>query len=196
MEKRVYRYERCNIDFYPHFISENGSARLFKYLEDNVLWNRSIAPGRRVQQNYGDPGISYTVTFRDNTIVRVCKPWLPILEKVRDAVTAVTGQPYNYCVVQRYPNGKVGINPHRDKEMDPNTAIAGISLGATRRLIMSPPCYNRVDKTSIIMPLNSGSLYVLNPPTNNYWTHCIEKDGDIEDVRISLTFRYYTGHAT
>ena len=191
------KLERCNIDFYPNFLSEEEANNLFEYLEKEVVWNtRGTFPGkasntRRIDQNYGDDGVSYTVNFKNGSTTRVCKKWLEPLKKLRDKLSKVTNSPYNYCVVQRYPSGKIGISPHRDKEMNANTDIAGISLGATRELIMLPPHYNKQDTEQISYKLTPGSLYVLKPPTNSHWAHCIEKDEKVKDVRISLTFRYY-----
>lgn len=183
--------ERCDIDFYPNFLSSEEADSLFEYLEREVVWNRKITQTSRVNQNYGDDGISYTVHFKNGSTTRVCKKWLKRLRELRDKLSDITQAQYNYCVVQRYPSGKVGINPHRDKEMNPNTDIAGISLGATRVLTMLPPRYNTKDYTPLTFELIPGSLYVLKPPTNNHWAHCIEKDEKVKDVRISLTFRYY-----
>jgi alkylated DNA repair dioxygenase AlkB len=107
---------------------------------------------------------------------------IPILSKLRDIVQKLTSSEYTYCVVQYYPSGKVGINPHKDKEMIPGSTICGLSVGQNRTLRMSRNGKN------IDLDLLSGSLYVLYPPTNDYWTHSILKDDSIHP-RISLTFR-------
>jgi len=113
-----------------------------------------------------------------------CK--LPILIDIRNHLEQLTGEKYNYCVIQYYPCGKVGIKPHKDKEMILGTTICGLSIGETRFLELSPPKF--VNEEKIILPLKSGSLYVLKPPTNSYWIHAILTD-DTTKPRISLTFR-------
>jgi alkylated DNA repair dioxygenase AlkB len=70
-----------------------------------------------------------------------------------------------------------------------DSAISGVSLGATRILKMTPPKYNKKDTEPIFITLNPGSLYVFKPPTNNHWSHCIEKDYNVKNARISLTYR-------
>jgi hypothetical protein len=40
------------------------------------------------------------------------------------------------------------------------------------------------------IPLVSGSLYILKPPTNDHWAHSIEKEPEVKEPRISLTYRY------
>jgi alkylated DNA repair dioxygenase AlkB len=186
-----YRKERLEVDFYHNFLDPETAQDLYQHLEKHAQWRRDITPGRRVNQNYGDDGVSYEYSLRGNLIHRPTCPWseLPVLESLRDAVSNVSRNRYNYCVVQRYPSGRVGINPHRDKEMKHGTDIAGLSLGATRVLTLTPPRFNRVDTNPINISLTPGSLYILRPPTNDYWTHSIEKDLTVTESRVSLTFR-------
>ena len=87
-----------------------------------------------------------------------------------------------------YPTGKIGINPHKDKEMTRGTTICGWSFGSERILNMNPPGYIKTDKILISLP--PGSMYEFVPPTNDHWLHCIEKSENNEK-RISLTFRNY-----
>lgn len=198
---QTHRKERLQVDFYPSFLSPEETEALFRHLERNVTWTNTITESRRVNQNYGEPGVAYQITVgykRKNgpvTIRREVQPWGPetgapgaVLWAIKERLVALTGSQYNYVVVQRYPNGRVGINPHRDKEMAPGTDICGISLGSTRTLTLSPP--NWVRESPLQLSLIPGSLYVLKPPTNDHWAHSIEKDASIDQPRISLTFRY------
>ena len=191
-----YTRENLNVDFYLGFLTEEESQAFYEYLEENVPWNKTITPGRRVNQNYGDDGLSYTLKFGGydgkpvKMIERKCLPWadLPVLDGVKGLLYQETRTTYNYCVVQRYPSGRVGINPHKDKEMRPGTCIAGLSVGATRTLTLTPPRYNKKDKFSLQIELPPGSLYIFKDPTNRHWQHSIEKD-ETTEPRISLTFR-------
>lgn len=196
-EYYVYQGERLNVHFHPHFLSDKEAKLLFKYIEERVPWSNEITENKRVNQNYGDKDISYKLTFGGyqdrpvQVIERKVKEWkeLPILETIKEKLSIITETKYNYCVIQRYPNGKIGIKPHKDREMLPGTIISGISLGATRILTLTPPKYNKIDKSEIHIGLVPGSLYVLMPPTNDHWSHSIEKDFSIKEPRISLTFR-------
>jgi alkylated DNA repair dioxygenase AlkB len=105
-------------------------------------------------------------------------------------VEKMVDEKFNVCVVQRYPNGSYGINPHKDKEMIIGTTICGISFGAKRKLRLHSPKYMKLD--NIELDLEHGSLYVLKSPTNTYWSHEIVKDKNINKPRISLTFRNYS----
>ena len=173
-----------DISFVEKFLSEDRATQLYNYLEENCEWSKPITTNRRSNQTYGDDGLVYNVEVKDKVIRRVAQKWLPPLAEIRDEITKLTGQTYNSCVVQRYPES-VGIVPHMDKEMVAGTMICGVSLGETRKLVMI-----RRGQKSISIPLPHGSLYILNPPTNDYWMHSISKSGG---VRISLTIRNYTG---
>jgi alkylated DNA repair dioxygenase AlkB len=184
--KDEFRGNNFNVDFYENFLSQEESEYVFNILEKNVKWSSNITPGKRVNQTYGDDGLTYEIHWYGKTTKRKVYPWsdMNILKTIRDKIQEITNEKYNICVVQRYPSGKVGINAHRDKEMKKGTTICGLSLGETRTLSIN-------GKNNINLSLTPGSLYIFNPPTNEYNTHCIDKD-DTTNPRISLTFRNYS----
>ncbi len=188
MQKELIRDTHLNIDLYENFLTVQESSELFNQIENNCKWSSEFVNWRRSGQSYGDPGIVYSVNIFGKTISKTVIDWkrLKCLIPIRDKISALTGCKCNVCYIQRYPCGKVGIKPHRDKEMTHGTSICGLSLGQTRVLSMLK--YPN-KKTDINLP--PGSLYVLNPPTNDYWAHSIEKD-ESKGVRISLTFRDYS----
>ena len=183
--------DKYNVSMVPEFLNDFANE-IFAALEDEIEWSRPISTSRRTNATYGDPGVVYTVRFGGygnrplNISRRVAKPWTPLLAILRDLVSMKTGDKYNVCVVQRYPNGRVGINPHRDDEMGSNS-IACLSFGAERCLVMKPPSYIREDEKRY--NLSNGSLYVLEPPTNAHWQHSLPLDATTTP-RISLTYRY------
>lgn len=186
LEPEIYSYKDDGlfVEFYSNFISKEYAESLFTTLELNTKWSANITPGRRVNCTYGDDGLVYSIDFMGKTTYRKTKSWDPLLYPLREKLQTITSEKYNICVVQRYPNGSVGINPHRDKEMTPGTTICGVSLGETRTLTL------RNSKRKIELCLKPGSLYILHPPTNDYFAHSIEKDSTVKP-RISLTFRNY-----
>jgi hypothetical protein len=181
-------YSNCCIDFYRHFFVRKTSKILYTHIYHHL----NIPPmvKRRFNRTFGNKGLVYRIKFGGyggrpvKWVERVTEPWneIPLLPQIRDLVQKATNSVYTYCVVQFYPRGKVGIKPHRDKEMTPGSVIAGLSLGRRRTLRMS---YQGKD---IDISLGTGSMYVFNPPTNDHWTHSILQD-DTETPRISLTFR-------
>lgn len=51
----------------------------------------------RQQVTYGDPELTYTysgVTFSP-------KPWIPVLDRIRDRVTLETGHTFNFVLINR-----------------------------------------------------------------------------------------------
>ncbi len=186
--KETYTRWKCNIDFYPALLNRITAKGLYNHILDHFELPAMLR--RRHNKTYGDDGMVYRIKFggygtRPERIVhREALKWdtIPMLPYLRKLVEHVTGATFTYCVIQYYPMGRVGIKRHRDKEMLPGTMIAGVSLGQVRTLQMESI------HDSLSMYLYSGSLYVLKPPTNDYWMHCIPED-DTTSPRLSLTFR-------
>ncbi len=190
IRKRVYDegYQNCNIHFYKHFFNRLTSKCLYTHIYHHL--NIPPTVKRRFNRTFGNEGLVYKIKFGGygnrpvNWVERKAEPWdeVPLLSQIRDVIQKVTKSVFTYCVIQYYPCGKVGIKPHRDKEMTPGSVIAGLSLGRRRTLRMSYWGEN------IDISLGTGSLYVFHPPTNDHWSHSILTD-ETQTPRISLTFR-------
>ena len=177
-----HRMDRFKLD-YCQFLTKEESSILFDELEKHI----SKGNGRKATL-YGDD-IFYQVQTQYTYGEYQPLPWLPCLMDIKLKLEQFIKTQYdmmvtfNCCVVQRYSSGRVVIKAHRDKEMTEGTMICGISLGQKRTLTM----YKY--KTPILsQPLDHGSLYLLLPPTNDFFAHSIPTD-DSKQVRISLTFR-------
>lgn len=183
--KCQYKRNDLDVDLYPSLLTPDLATAWYIYLD-------SIIPksNNRSSLLFGNEGLIYRVTYRDVTTEREVIPWsdIPALPELKSLVDNITNQTSTVCVIQRYNDGKVGINPHRDKEMVFGTRIAGLSLGAKRTLQLT-----RAHHEPVSISLPSGSLYVMNPPTNQKWLHSIVKEPKIKDTRFSLTFRDYRG---
>jgi len=168
---------RLNLKLIHNFLD----ALSANYLKDLILnkINYTVS-NKRIKFTYGEIKI-YKIS---SNIEHKVLPWeeFPILQELANQLELLTGQKYHVCVIQIYPSGNVGINPHRDKEMMKDTIITSISLGC-KRIMKFEYKGEQVD-----IPLETGTLLLINPPTNNYWVHSIPKD-DTEDIRISLVFR-------
>ena len=185
-----------DVDFYPQFLTPTIAELLYTKLE-KILPH---AKGRKAVL-IGSAGLVYKFNIRGQTSERAVIPWdlacgcgsdiclcsiLPILLTVKKYVDNIAGATTTVLVIQRYHDGTSGIAPHRDKEMVLGTKICGVSLGATRKLV-----FERTGCDPLSLTLNSGSLYIMNPPTNSYWSHSVVKEPHIKQSRISLTFRNY-----
>ncbi len=172
-----------NVQFHPTFMAKTDASDLYTALLPLFAGDKR-AVTRRTSRTFGDPGLKYVINWYGTTTTREAVEWTPELLKVKSDLENVTGDKYNVCVIQWYPNGRAFIAPHKDREMTRGTTIAGLSLGQTRTLALSRG--TKVHKFGLL----SGSLYILNPPTNDSWAHSIEKDESTRP-RISLTFRNY-----
>lgn len=179
------KYSRpdLDVDLYPNVLTPDLTAAWCSYLDQIFPVEES-----RTSILFGDPGIVYKVTYQSHTTEREVFPWdtLPGMPELKSLTSKLTGQEYTVCAVQCYPNGRIGIAPHRDKEMIAGTRIAGLSIGAVRTIQFTRTGYEPV---SIKLP--SGSLYVMNPPTNQKWLHSIIREARVKEKRYSFTFRDY-----
>jgi alkylated DNA repair dioxygenase AlkB len=187
METVRYKDNNLNILLYPHFLTD--ADFFFRYVVENVEFahphytQKGVLSKRRNRALYGCIS-NYIDEYKGETSVIPVINWdtKPIIKEMAKIITKVTKQEYHVCFIQWYNNGEVGIKPHRDKEMKSGTIIASISLGETRTM--------RFENNGKIIdiPLKSGSLCLINPPTNDYWLHSILKD-DTTNPRVSMIFR-------
>lgn len=177
-----------NVTYIPSFLDSNISRDLF-YLCENLSWKNK---DRRCNLTFGEDGFYYKVTIRNNSYNRKMISWdsFPILNELKLLAETETGCKFNCCAIMRYPNKSVGIKRHRDKEMIDGSTICGISLGNIRTLKLYPPKFG--DSKEVDLKLLPGSMYILKPPTNSYWTHEIPSEisnNSSNEIRFSLTFR-------
>lgn len=173
-----------NVQLVENFLSREEADYLYKFVDEILYVDVKKSNKKRSKVTYGDEGVTYTLNFRGNIKHISVLKWHPALIPIKKRVETFIGHSINVCAIQYYPNGKVGINPHRDKEMTRGTKICGLSLGAERVIK-----FQRGTK-EINYSLSHGSLYIMNPPTNDLWAHSIPLD-ETSDARISLTFRNY-----
>ncbi|XP_060642106.2 DNA oxidative demethylase ALKBH2 [Anolis sagrei] len=149
----------------------------------------------RKQVAYGDAGLSYTysgATFSP-------KPWIPVLQRVRECVQAVTGHSFNFVLINRYKDGRDRMGEHRDdeRELEPRSPIASVSFGAGRDFVFrhcgskghSTPSH----PTPVWLHLEHGSLLVMRFPTNQHWRHGLPARRGVTGPRVNLTFRDVRG---
>lgn len=177
-----------NIELVESFYDAAKSQQLFdellKYEYEKLQMNfngKNFIPQRKVL-GFGDTGVNYAFS---GTCV-FAKPWTPTLLAMKKDVERKTGQDYNFALLNFYPNGNAKIAAHKDDEKDLNPAsiIPTLSLGATRIMKFTQTKF----KPSKV-PLASGSLLLMKPPTNKFWTHAIPAEPAVTEPRISVTFR-------
>ena len=114
------------------------------------------------------------------------------------------------CACNEFIDHEAYIGPHHDKatvvdgEKREPLYIASISLGAMRRMVLTPPgvnlkgvpiTVNGLSKVpgSRVIELAPGSLVLFSNAFNSTWKHSIPKDLKhlVSSKRISLTYRHF-----
>ncbi|GAA2404556.1 alpha-ketoglutarate-dependent dioxygenase AlkB [Actinomadura vinacea] len=98
------------------------------------------------------------------------------------------GHSFNNCLANRYETGDNTMGFHKDsyEGLDPASAIAIVSLGATRHLVFRS--IDRAYRTELA--LEHGSLLLMTHKTQRAWTHGVPRTASA-GRRISLTFRCF-----
>lgn len=179
-----------NVDIYENVFA--ASDEIFQRLEKEIVYlppdkSQICFRGKRLPvprqiAAYGELGVSYS--FSGLTLT--CSPWTSLLSEIKSAVEKLTGQTFNFVLINRYSNGNSYIAQHKDNEvdLDNSQAICSVSFGETRTIV-----FKRASFPNYKFELNNNSALVMKPPTNQYWTHGIPRQKEKEGVRISLTFR-------
>ncbi|KAM9330810.1 DNA oxidative demethylase ALKBH2 [Gastrophryne carolinensis] len=168
--------------------------REIEYFSENLSKVHVFGKWHRVprkQVTYGDDGLAYTFSG----ITLSPKPWIPVLDQIRDKVKYATSHSFNFVLINRYKDGNDHIGDHRDdeKELVPESPIASVSFGACRDFVFRHRD-SRFKKSAIqIEPvkllLEHGSLLMMNFPTNVYWYHGLPIRKKVLAPRVNLTFR-------
>ena len=177
--------------YYPTFIEAPDAADWFERLHREVPWRseryriygREVEAPRRVAW-HGDAQAVYVYSG----VVHRPLAWTPALLKLRDAVAAFTGQPFNSVLCNLYRDGRDSVGWHADKEpeLGDEPFIASLSFGAERVFKLR---HNKQREVHDLV-LEDGSLLVMGGPFQRCWRHCLPKSRRVHSPRINLTFRY------
>ena len=98
----------------------------------------------------------------------------------------VTGETYNFTLVNYYADGSDSISYHSDSEtfLGPEPCIASLSLGGTRNFHLRHTKTKTVEK----FVLADGDMVVMRGRTQHEWEHSVPKRKNAEG-RINITFR-------
>lgn len=177
-----------NISYNENFYESEKADLIFEQLEklsfkeiQLKIGSKLYTPLRKVCA-FSDDGLSYK--FSGTTVTG--ENWTPLLRRLKEDVESKVGTQFNYALVSFYENGLAKISAHMDneKDLDPDAPIVALSFGAKRNLI-----FQRTGFPSVTLPVEHGSLYAMNPPTNKLWKHLIPAEQDVQEPRISITFR-------
>ncbi len=176
--------------FIADFLSTREADDLFAWLEDglNVHWvreefrifGRSVMAPRQLAW-FGDSGLNYRYTQVDH----LAKGWPLPLDRLRSKLQTVSGQTFNFVLLNRYADGSEHMGWHRDDEHGCTGDIASLSLGGRRRFCLEEvnSAGAKVNRRNI--ELSSGSLLVFDGRQR----HCLRATKKPVTTRINLTFR-------
>jgi len=145
----------------------------------------------RKQVAFGDEGLSYT--FSRNAVP--AREWIPLLARIRDQISALTGFNFNFVLINRYNDGLDYMGEHKDdeKELEEHSPIASLSFGQMRPFVFRHGKSRGKHATKKIEPitidLEHGSLLMMKYPTNQHWYHSLPKRKNLQGVRLNMTFR-------
>ncbi|WP_316929485.1 alpha-ketoglutarate-dependent dioxygenase AlkB family protein [Arcticibacter svalbardensis] len=150
--------------------------------DEAVIFGKHIITKRKAAW-YGDEEYEYTYS---NTTKRALK-WTKELLAIKQLVEDKSQIKYNSCLLNLYHTGDEGMSWHSDdeKSLGKNTSIASVSFGGERKFMLK----HKVEKTTISIILEHGSLLVMKGATQSNWLHSLPKTKKIGTPRVNLTFR-------
>jgi alkylated DNA repair dioxygenase AlkB len=158
--------------------------------EDIVVWGKKYRQPRLMAW-YGDRGRRYTYSgIRLEPL-----PWTERLASIRAHVEHTAEAAFNSVLLNYYrdQNDSMGMHSDDEPELGSRPAIASLSLGHQRTLILKHR--TRKDLQRVTLPLQSGSLLLMKGETQRHWKHGIAKERRPCGPRINLTFRRIVGSA-
>jgi alkylated DNA repair dioxygenase AlkB len=177
-------------EYLPRVLSEQHSVSLMSQLQTSLVWesDQLIMFGKKITTRrkvawVGDPHCAYTYSG----VKKSPQAWTPELLSIKTQLEELVQAEFNSCLLNLYHDGDDGMGWHSDdeNELDANSPIASLSLGARRKFAFR----HKVDKTTIPLYLADGSALIMHSPTQQFWRHALLKTKTMSSPRINLTFR-------
>ncbi|WP_216155824.1 alpha-ketoglutarate-dependent dioxygenase AlkB [Polynucleobacter sp. P1-05-14] len=183
--------------YHPKVFTEQDCMALMRQLQASLKWEpeqlmmfgRLVTTRRKVAW-VADPLCSYTYSG----VKKIPQAWTSELVLIKEKLEKASQAEFNSCLLNLYHDGNDGMGWHSDdeKELDPLSPIASLSLGAQRKFAFR----HKKDKETISLYLENGSALIMHPPIQEHWQHALLKTKTASDIRINLTFRKINLHAT
>jgi alkylated DNA repair dioxygenase AlkB len=157
------------VNYHLNFISSNNSAKLMNQLQKSLQWDADqlmmfgkLVTTRRKVAWVGDLNCDYTYSG----VKKQAQSWTPELLSIKSQIEELAQSDFNSCLLNFYHDGDDGMGWHSDneKELDPYSPIASLSLGARRKFAFR----HKEDKTTIPLYLESGSALIMRSPTQEF----------------------------
>jgi alkylated DNA repair dioxygenase AlkB len=178
------------VNYHPIAFSTEEVEAYFSYLANEIAWQQDVVKlfgktyitDRKVAWYAEKPFI-----YRYSGQSKIALPFSPTLLAIKLRVEKLTGSQYDACLLNYYHNGSEGMGWHSDNEksISPNSSIASVSLGATRKFQFK----HKIQGLKLDLILDSGSVLDMRGETQEFWLHALPKSKKIAGTRINLTFR-------
>ncbi len=166
---------------------------LYRELSEETPWDTNVEGAfSRPRRTYwvGDFAYAYSGVLHHPAA------WTPTLERIRTKVEELAfgssaGQ-FRGVLMNHYRDGSDSIGFHSDSEpeIEPESPIASVSLGAERTFILKPK-KKRIAPADVSVKLAHGSCLVMRGRTQLDWRHGIPAEPEVTGGRVNLTFRKY-----
>ncbi len=171
----------------------SADARFWLHrLQDGVTWEQPVVRvyGRdhvvpRLTAFMAAKGINYRYSGVSHRGEGLPDWFYPLLKRVNTA----SKENFNGCLLNLYRNGNDHMGWHADNEaeIEPNTQIASLSLGATRDFCLK----HRHQPLREVLHLQGGDLLIMQPQCQQDWLHALPSRKRVDQPRINLTFRCF-----
>jgi len=179
-------------NYFGSVLSHQDTEKYLQCLLDTINWKndqvviygKHITTKRKVAW-YGDSNYAYTYS----NVTKHALEWTKELFALKKMIEKLTCTRYNACLLNLYHDGDEGVSWHSDdeKSLGKNPTIASLTFGAERKFSLK----HKINKQTVSLTLETGSLFVMKGSTQTNWTHCLPKMKGITQARINLTFRKY-----
>lgn len=178
------------IEYIPEFIDRENANLYYQRLLNAIPWNQGeiILFGKkhltpRLEAFYAENNQSYSYSNQQ----LITHPFTPLISELKEKIEKVTDFQFNSVLINLYRDGNDSNGWHADNEpeLGPDPIIASLSFGTIRNFDLK----NQLDGRKIRIPLENGSLLIMNGDIQKYWKHSIPKSKKINTPRINLTFR-------
>jgi alkylated DNA repair dioxygenase AlkB len=145
-----------------------------------TLWGKQY-PQPRLTAWHGEKAYSYSGLKLEP------RPFSALQLLIKEAVEGATGRRFNSVLLNYYRDGRDSMGMHSDNEpeLGPEPAIASVSFGASRTLVLQ----HKRTKQGLKVVLSDGSLLLMAGSLQQNWLHGINKTAVSVAPRVNLTFR-------
>ena len=117
----------------------------------------------------------------------------PGIKGLMERINSTFGLKMNSVLVSCYATGRVCVRAHDDGEavLDPEQPICVVSYGANRKVEFISKWSAEPRKSDYTLEPEDRSLYIMKTGCQTFFKHRVRKDHELDDHRISLSFRCF-----